>query len=56
MVTSCHNCVDGLSDLIKHYKLGMEVTQLVNLVAKALAAAFELGFRTVVRARYEPVE
>ncbi|MBD3217610.1 MAG: response regulator [candidate division Zixibacteria bacterium] len=36
VVTSCHNCVDGLSDLIKHYKLGMKVTQLVNLVAEAL--------------------
>jgi Fe-S oxidoreductase len=36
VITSCHNCVDGLSDLIKHYKLGMQVTQLVNLVAKAL--------------------
>ncbi|NOZ21396.1 MAG: response regulator [Planctomycetes bacterium] len=36
VVTSCHNCVDGLSDLIKHYELDMEVTQLVNLVAKAL--------------------
>jgi Fe-S oxidoreductase/CheY-like chemotaxis protein len=36
VVTSCHNCVDGLSDLIKHYKLDMEVTQLVNLVANAL--------------------
>ena len=36
VVTSCHNCVDGLTDLIKHYKLGMEVTQLVNLVANAL--------------------
>ncbi|MBD3170470.1 MAG: response regulator [candidate division Zixibacteria bacterium] len=36
VVTSCHNCVDGLNDLIKHYKLGMEVTQLVNLVAEAL--------------------
>jgi Fe-S oxidoreductase/ActR/RegA family two-component response regulator len=36
VVTSCHNCVDGLSDLIKHYKLGMEVIQLVNLVANAL--------------------
>jgi len=35
-VTSCHNCVDGLADCIKHYKLGMEVTQLVNLVANAL--------------------
>lgn len=36
VVTSCHNCVDGLSDLIKHYKLDMEVAQLVNLVADAL--------------------
>jgi len=36
VITSCHNCVDGLADLIKHYKLGLEVTQLVNLVARAL--------------------
>ncbi len=36
VVTSCHNCVDGLGDCIKHYKLGCEVTQLVDLVAKAL--------------------
>jgi Fe-S oxidoreductase/CheY-like chemotaxis protein len=36
VVTSCHNCVDGLFDLIRHYKLGMEVKLLVNLVASAL--------------------
>jgi Fe-S oxidoreductase/CheY-like chemotaxis protein len=36
VVTSCHNCVDGLSDLIRHYKLDMRVVQLVNLVADAL--------------------
>jgi Fe-S oxidoreductase/ActR/RegA family two-component response regulator len=36
VVTSCHNCVDGLTDVIRHYELGMEVTQLVNLVAEAL--------------------
>lgn len=36
VVTSCHNCVDGLSDLIRHYNLGMEVKQLVNLLASAL--------------------
>jgi Fe-S oxidoreductase len=36
VVTSCHNCVDGLSDLINHYKLDMKVTQLVNLVGDAL--------------------
>ena len=36
VVTTCHNCVDGLTDLIRHYKLDMKVTQLVNLVANAL--------------------
>ena len=36
MVTSCHNCVDGLGDIIKHYGLDMEVKQLVDLVADAL--------------------
>ncbi len=36
VVTTCHNCVDGLTDLIKHYKLDMKVTQLVNLVANAM--------------------
>jgi Fe-S oxidoreductase/ActR/RegA family two-component response regulator len=36
VVTSCHNCVDGLSDVIKHYDLGCKVEQLVDLVANAL--------------------
>jgi Fe-S oxidoreductase/ActR/RegA family two-component response regulator len=36
VVTSCHNCVDGLGDLIKHYELDVEVKQLVDLVAEAL--------------------
>lgn len=36
VVTSCHNCVDGLTDLIKHYNLNMKVTQLVTLVSNAL--------------------
>ncbi|MGA2989870.1 MAG: response regulator [Candidatus Korobacteraceae bacterium] len=36
VVTSCHNCVDGLYDLIRHYRLGMEVKLLVNLVSNAL--------------------
>jgi CheY-like chemotaxis protein len=36
VVTSCHNCVDGLGDLIKHYELDIEVKQLVDLVAEAL--------------------
>ena len=36
VVTSCHNCVDGLGDIIKHYNLDMEVKQLVDLVAEAL--------------------
>jgi Fe-S oxidoreductase len=36
VVTSCHNCVDGLTDLIHHYKLDMKVVQLVTLTANAL--------------------
>ncbi|MBI5966645.1 MAG: response regulator [Deltaproteobacteria bacterium] len=36
VVTTCHNCVDALTDLIRHYKLGMQVTQLVNLVSNAM--------------------
>ncbi|MCP4899101.1 MAG: response regulator, partial [bacterium] len=36
VVTSCHNCVDGLADVIKHYDLGCTVVQLVDLVADAL--------------------
>ncbi len=36
VATSCHNCVDGLFDLIRHYKLDMQVKQLVNLVANAM--------------------
>jgi Fe-S oxidoreductase len=47
VVTSCHNCVDGLSDLIKHYQLGMKVTQLVNLVASALVVPERVTVPTV---------
>ncbi len=34
--TMCHNCVDGLADLIKHYKLNMRVVQILELTANAL--------------------
>jgi Fe-S oxidoreductase len=34
--TICHNCVDGLTDLIKHYKLDMKVVQILELVSRAL--------------------
>jgi Fe-S oxidoreductase len=36
VVTSCHNCVDGLTDLIRYYKLDCKVMQLVDLTAAAL--------------------
>jgi hypothetical protein len=36
VATSGHNCVEGLLDLIGHYGLDMEVTQLVGLTANAL--------------------
>ena len=60
VVTSCHNCVDGLSDLIRHYKLDMKVTQLVNLVANALVieelpAAVEPEAEVAAEVAAEPV-
>jgi len=34
--TMCHNCRDGLGDLISHYQLDMKVVQIMDLVAGAL--------------------
>jgi Fe-S oxidoreductase len=34
--TSCHNCVDGLTDVIRQYALGMRVVQVLALVDNAL--------------------
>jgi len=34
--TMCHNCVDGLWDVIRYYKLDMNVVQVLELVEKAL--------------------
>jgi Fe-S oxidoreductase len=52
VVTSCHNCVDGLFDLIRHYKLDMQVKLLVSLVANALVAPV----RVPVPAARRPLE
>jgi len=48
--TMCHNCVDGLNDVIKHYRLDMKVVQVLELVANALvlplaASAASVGQR-----------
>ncbi len=56
VVTSCHNCVDGLTDVIRHYKLGMEVTQLVNLVANALVIEEKVSVPVEAAVAAEPVE
>jgi Fe-S oxidoreductase len=47
VITSCHNCVDGLTDLIRHYKLDMKVTQLVNLVSNALVVEEKMAVPAV---------
>jgi Fe-S oxidoreductase len=36
LCTMCHNCIDGLNDVIKHYKLPMRVVQVLELVSNAL--------------------
>jgi Fe-S oxidoreductase/CheY-like chemotaxis protein len=56
VVTSCHNCVDGLTDLIRHYKLGMQVTQLVNLVSNALVVEEKIAVPVEVLPEAEELE
>jgi Fe-S oxidoreductase len=56
VVTSCHNCVDGLTDLIRHYKLGMQVTQLVNLVSNALVVEEKVAVPVEVAPEAEELE
>jgi Fe-S oxidoreductase len=36
LCTMCHNCVDGLGDVVKHYALDMKIVQVLELVANAL--------------------
>lgn len=36
VVAPCHNCIDQLSELNRHYKLGVEVKTLSEVVAEAL--------------------
>jgi CheY-like chemotaxis protein len=35
VATACHNCVDGLSDLIKHYEINIPVRNVCEFVADA---------------------
>jgi CheY-like chemotaxis protein len=36
VATACHNCEDGLSDLVKHYELGTPVKNVCEYVAEAI--------------------
>lgn len=36
VATSCHNCIDQLSEINQHYKLGVKVKNLCELVADAI--------------------
>jgi Fe-S oxidoreductase len=36
VATSCHNCLDQLGEINRHYKLGVKVQNLSELVANAL--------------------
>jgi len=36
VATSCHNCIDQLTEVSRHYKLGVRVLNLCELVANAL--------------------
>jgi Fe-S oxidoreductase/CheY-like chemotaxis protein len=41
VATACHNCVDGLTDLIKRYKIGVPVKTVGELVANACVVRVE---------------
>lgn len=36
VATSCHNCIDQLTEISRHYQLGVKVVNLCELVANAL--------------------
>ncbi len=36
VATSCHNCLDQLAEINRHYKLGVEIKLLCELVSDAL--------------------
>ena len=36
IITPCHNCHSGIEDIIGHYKLGMQVTFINELLVKAI--------------------
>lgn len=36
VATPCHNCIDQLMELNKHYKLNVEIKTVSELVANAL--------------------
>jgi len=36
VVTPCHNCIDQLMELNKHYKLEIEIRTVAEIVADAL--------------------
>jgi Fe-S oxidoreductase len=40
--TMCHNCVDGLADVVRHYKLDMKVVQILETAQRSLMNG---GFR-----------
>jgi Fe-S oxidoreductase len=36
VATPCHNCIDQLMELNKHYKLGVEIKTICEIVANAI--------------------
>ena len=43
VVTPCHNCIDQLLELNKHYRLGVEIRTLAEVAADALIPANHAG-------------
>ncbi|TET95708.1 MAG: hypothetical protein E3J29_06445, partial [Dehalococcoidia bacterium] len=55
VVTSCHNCIDQITELSQHYKLGVRVQNVCEIVANALVIEPKKAVPGAV-VRAEPVE
>ncbi|MBW2147356.1 MAG: response regulator [Deltaproteobacteria bacterium] len=42
VATGCHNCIDGLTDLIRHYKINIPVKNVCEFIADAIVLPVEL--------------
>ncbi|MDA8219237.1 MAG: TusE/DsrC/DsvC family sulfur relay protein [Dehalococcoidales bacterium] len=56
VATSCHNCIDQMSEVSRHYKLGVKVLNLCELVAEAIVLPPKEKMVTAHEITAQPIE